>query len=48
MSNPNEIVSKIGIEIIAREMEIERNTKLKKSKGSSNKKIRITETRSDK
>ena len=48
MSNPNEIVSKIGIEIIAREIEIERNRKLKKSKENSYRKIRITGTRSNK
>ena len=48
MSNPNEIVSKIGIEIIAREIEIERNRKLKKSKENSNRKIRITGTSSNK
>ena len=39
MSNSNEIVSKIGIEIIAREIEIERNRKLKKSKENSNRKL---------
>ena len=48
MSNPNEIVSKIGIEIIAREIEIERNRKLRKSKENSNRKIRITGTSSNK
>ena len=48
MSNPNEIVSKIRIEIIARKIEIEKNRKLKKSKENSNRRIGITGTRSNK